>query len=149
MKSNDFEDMVCPIADVLGVLGDKWAALIVRDLMLGVSRYSDFREESNITHATLSARLKQLEQNGLVEKSLYQENPARYEYHLTAQGWDLAWVMAALAKVGVKWNLSGWQNVPLQFRRKSNGNPVRLVLLDSETGEEIGFDDITVEKVAT
>ncbi|MBH5329585.1 helix-turn-helix transcriptional regulator [Eikenella sp. S3360] len=146
MKSNDFDNIVCPIADVLGVMGDKWAGLILRDLMLGVSRYSDFSESSNITHATLSSRLKQLEQHGLIEKQQYQTSPARYEYHLTEQGKDLALVMVALAQVGSKWNLSGWEKVPLRFVRKSNGNPLRLALLDSTSGEWVGFDDVAVEK---
>ena len=67
MKSNDFDNIVCPVADVLGVIGDKWAGLILRDILLGASRFSELREASNITNATLTDRLKTLENNGLIE----------------------------------------------------------------------------------
>ena len=142
MKSNDFDNIVCPVADVLGVIGDKWAGLILRDILLGASRFSQLRDSSNITNATLTDRLKTLENNGLIEKHLYQTRPDRYEYRLTERGRDIAWVMLAMAKIGTKWNLSGWQNVPLRFVNKATGNAVRLVLQDKGTGEEVAMADV-------
>lgn len=142
MRSNDFGHIVCPVADVLGVLGDKWTGLLLRDLMLGVHRYSDLQKSSNITHATLSDRLKNLESNGLVQKQLYQTRPERYEYRLTERGIDMAWLVLALARIGTQWNLSGWEKVPLRFVNKDSGNPVRLALLDEITGEEIGLGQV-------
>ncbi len=142
MKSNDFEHIICPVADVLGVLGDKWTGLILRDLMLGMTRYSDLQNASNITHATLSDRLKKLENNGLVQKQLYQTRPERYEYLLTEQGREMAWLLIAMAKIGTKWNLSGWENVPLRFVNKATGNSVRLTLLDETTNKELDLADV-------
>ncbi|WP_207761641.1 winged helix-turn-helix transcriptional regulator [Caviibacterium pharyngocola] len=138
----------CPVADVLGVLGDKWTGLLLRDLLLGINRYSDLQKSSNITNATLTSRLKELENNGLVEKQLYQTRPDRYEYQLTEQGKDMAWLVLAMAKIGTKWNLSGWENVPLHFVNKATGNPIRLTLLDEDTGEEIGLDEISAVRKA-
>ncbi|MDG2916818.1 helix-turn-helix domain-containing protein [Bisgaard Taxon 10/6] len=127
---------------MLGVLGDKWTGLILRDLMLGMTRYSDLQNASNITHATLSDRLKKLENNGLVQKQLYQTRPERYEYLLTEQGREMAWLLIAMAKIGTKWNLSGWENVPLRFVNKATGNSVRLTLLDETTNKELDLADV-------
>lgn len=142
MKTNDFDNIICPVADVLSVLGDKWVGLLLRDLMLGVARYSDLQKSSNITHATLTDRLKKLESNGLVQKQLYQTAPNRYEYHLTEQGKEMAWLLIAMAKIGTKWNLSGWETVPLRFINKATGNPVRLTLLDEVTQQELNLEDV-------
>ncbi|AWI51163.1 helix-turn-helix domain-containing protein [Escherichia coli] len=147
MKSNDFDNIACPIADVLGVLNDKWTGLLLRDLLLGVKRYSDLQKNSNITHATLSSRLKSLESNGLVQKQLYQTNPDRYEYHLTEQGKDMLWLVAALAQIGTKWHLSDWIDTPLQFVNTATGHFVRLALIDEQTGEEVDVSKVAlVEK---
>jgi len=142
MKSNDVSNIPCPVADILDVLGDKWTGLLLRDLMLGINRYSVLQKSSNITNATLTDRLKNLEQNGLVRKQLYQTRPNRYEYCLTEQGIDMAWLMLAMAKIGTKWNLSGWEKVPLSFINKETGTPVRLALLDEDTGDEINLENV-------
>ena len=66
MRSNSFDGMVCSIAGVLDAVGDRWAMLILRDLSLGLARYEDLRKSTGVTHATLSDRLKQLEENELI-----------------------------------------------------------------------------------
>ena len=70
--------MVCPIAGALSVIGDLWAFLILRDLLVGIRRYDDFRRSSGITNATLSSRLKHLEAVGLIERHQYQSGPDRF-----------------------------------------------------------------------
>jgi DNA-binding HxlR family transcriptional regulator len=86
MKSKSFEGMVCSIAGVLEAVGDRWAVLILRDLSLGLSRYEDLRRSTDVTNATLSDRLRHLEDNGLIERRQYRSNPERYEYVLTQNG---------------------------------------------------------------
>ena len=68
MKSKSFEGMACSIAGVLEAIGDRWAVLILRDLSLGLSRYEDLRRSTDVTNATLSDRLKHLEEHELVER---------------------------------------------------------------------------------
>lgn len=80
----------CPLACALEILGDKWTLVVVRDLLLGKTRYNAFLESSEgITTNILADRLKQLERYGLIEKRPYQEKPRRYEYRLTRTGKDL------------------------------------------------------------
>src|SRR6185295_12403935 len=114
MKSKSFDGMVCSIAGVLEAVGDRWAVLILRDLSLGLSRYEDLRRSTDVTNATLSDRLRHLEENELIERRQYQSNPARYEYGLTPKGRDIILVIQALAQVGDKWAVAG-AGPPLKF----------------------------------
>ena len=88
----------CPVARTLDIIGERWSVLILRDLFLqGPRRFQDFeRSLSGISPNTLSARLKRLEDGGIIERRLYAEHPPRAEYVLTAKGRELGPVMKAL-----------------------------------------------------
>ncbi|WP_027582676.1 helix-turn-helix domain-containing protein [Bradyrhizobium sp. Ai1a-2] len=142
MRSKSFEGMVCSIAGVLEAVGDRWAMLILRDLGLGLRRYDDLRKSTGVTHATLSDRLKHLEQNELIERRLYQTGPDRYEYVLTPKGVDVILVIQALAQVGDKWQIAGEQGPPLKFVDQSTGRAVKLALVDEKSGEVVRPRDV-------
>ena len=77
----------CPIATTLDLVGDRWTLVILRDLINGKMRYSDFMTSpERITTNILADRLGRMEVSGLVERRLYQTRPRRYEYLLTAKG---------------------------------------------------------------
>lgn len=82
---------VCPIANALELVGDKWTLLVVRDLLfLGKHRYGELAQSAEgIPSNILADRLKRLEEVGLVTRKAYQQNPVRYEYRLTPMGADL------------------------------------------------------------
>lgn len=91
----------CPIATTLDLVGDRWSLVILRDLINGKAKYSDFLSSpERITTSVLAVRLTQMEQHGLVEKSLYQSRPKRYEYKLTAKGRSLQSVLQAMCRWG-------------------------------------------------
>lgn len=93
----------CPLACTLDLLGDKWTLLVVRDLLLGRRRYGDFlASPEGIPTNILAERLKRLEQAGLVEKTVYQDNPIRHEYAPTTMCRDLKPVLFAAAEWGNK-----------------------------------------------
>jgi DNA-binding HxlR family transcriptional regulator len=142
MKSKSFEGMACSIAGVLEAIGDRWAVLILRDLSLGLSRYEDLRRSTGVTNATLSDRLKHLEDNELVERRRYQTNPERYEYVLTPKGRDTILVLQALLQVGDKWAVSGDAGPPLKFVDQKTGHPVKLAMVDNETGQRVRTQDL-------
>jgi DNA-binding HxlR family transcriptional regulator len=129
----------------MGALSDRWGMLIVRDLFLGLARYDDLRRSTGITNATLSDRLKALEQNGLIERRQYQSRPDRYEYVLTARGVDVALVLLAMMQVGDKWNLAGLNGPPLRFVDARSGRQVKLALVDAETGDLVDPQHMRVE----
>jgi DNA-binding HxlR family transcriptional regulator len=142
MKSKSFDGMACSIAGVLDAIGDRWAVLILRDLSLGLSRYEDLRRSTGVTNATLSDRLKHLEDSELIERRRYQSNPERYEYVLTARGRDTILVMQALLQVGDKWAVSGTAGPPLKFVDRKTGHTVKLAMVDNETGQRVRKQDL-------
>lgn len=142
MKSKSFDGMACSIAGVLEAIGDRWAVLILRDLSLGLSRYEDLRRSTGVTNATLSDRLKHLEDHELIERRRYQTNPERYEYVLTSRGRDTILVLQALLQVGDKWAVSGDAGPPLRFVDRKTGHLVRLARVDNETGQRVRLQDV-------
>ena len=82
---------MCPISSTLDILGDKWALLIIRDLMFkGKKTYGEFlRSEEKIATNILADRLLILEKNGIVEKRAFPGNKVKNLYRLTPKGIDL------------------------------------------------------------
>ncbi|MGU3782178.1 winged helix-turn-helix transcriptional regulator [Burkholderia metallica] len=146
MRSKGFDGMVCSIAGAMAVIGDRWGLLILRDLVLGLSRYDEFRQSSGITNATLSDRLKHLEANGLVERRRYQVNPDRYEYLLTRKGWQIAPVLPVLAEIGDSLGVSGASAPPMKFVNRKTGAEVRWSFVDQETGEPVSAPDVVIKE---
>src|SRR5258708_5869973 len=142
MKAKSFDGMACSIAGVLEAIGDRWAVLILRDLSLGLKRYEDLRHSTGVTNATLSDRLKHLEDHELVERCRYQTSPERYEYILTSKGRDTILVMQALLQVGDKWAVSGNTGPPLKFVDRKTGRAVKLAMVDKETGQRVRTEDL-------
>jgi DNA-binding HxlR family transcriptional regulator len=95
-------DMRCPIARTLDIVGERWTILILRDLMVdGPRKFQDFaRSLGGISPNTLSARLKRLEDAGIVERRFYEQHPPRAEYALTEKGNELRPVLRALFEWG-------------------------------------------------
>ncbi len=78
--------------------------LVIRDLFLGASRYSDFaRSPEGIPTNILATRLQTMETQGLVTKSPYQDKPERFAYQLTDKGKALLPVLRALKSWGMEW----------------------------------------------
>ena len=78
MRSKGFDGMVCSIAGVMSAIGARWGLVILRDLVLGLRRYEDFRYSSGVTNATLSDRLKHLEAGGReIRRKLWCLRPSR------------------------------------------------------------------------
>lgn len=142
MRSKSFDGMVCSIAGVLDALGDRWAFLIIRDISLGLSRYEDLRKSTDVTHATLSDRLKHLEEHELIERRLYQTGPERFEYVLTPKGKDIILVIQALAQIGDKWAVTGEDGPPLKFINRDSGRAVKVALVDEKSGEIVKLRDV-------
>jgi DNA-binding HxlR family transcriptional regulator len=85
------KNLYCPVARTLDVIGDRWTLLLLRDLFLdGPRKFQDCqRSLTGISPNTLSARLKTLEANGIIERRFYDEHPPRAEYLLTGKGREL------------------------------------------------------------
>ena len=91
---------VCSVASALDVIGEKWSLLVVRELILGVHRFNEIATNTGAPRDILTARLRRLEDLGVVERQSYSERPPRYEYFLTKAGRDLRPVVMALKHWG-------------------------------------------------
>ncbi|KAA1014597.1 helix-turn-helix transcriptional regulator [Paraburkholderia panacisoli] len=86
MKRKSYSAMQCPVARTLERVGDWWSLLILRDSMMGVTRFDEFRESLGISPTILSRRLKQLVSSGILERKVSADSPVRVEYLLTELG---------------------------------------------------------------
>jgi DNA-binding HxlR family transcriptional regulator len=105
----------CPIASSLDVIGDKWTMVILRDLLTGKSRYSEFlASPERITTNILADRLERMEVSGLILRQPYQVRPVRYEYRLTEKGRGLHPTLRALCRWANEF-LPGTWTPPAEF----------------------------------
>jgi DNA-binding HxlR family transcriptional regulator len=97
-----FDLPFCPIERTLEVLDSKWTALLLRDLLLGTRRFGELRRSlAGISPKTLTDRLRALEEQGIVQRTIYPEVPPRVEYALTDYGQTLRPVLEAMAVWGL------------------------------------------------
>lgn len=93
----------CPVAKATELIGERWTILILRELVLGTHRFSDFqRALSRISPSLLTKRLKDLEKAGIVIKKA-QQGRRGYEYFLTPAGRQLSPIIEHLATWGMRW----------------------------------------------
>ena len=90
----------CPIAAALDVVGERWALLVVREIALGANRFSAIVRGTGAPRDRIAARLRTLEDAGVVVRVPYQSAPPRDEYRLTASGYALVPVLDALLTWG-------------------------------------------------
>ena len=92
------------IAAAMEIVGNKWTALILRDLVSGPKRFGELEKSvGNINPRTLSQRLDDLEKHGIITRRSYAEVPPRCEYKLTKKGEDLLPVLKQMATWGNKY----------------------------------------------
>ena len=87
----------CPVETTLTLISSKWKVLIVRDLLAGTKRFGELRRSvGNVSQKVLTAQLREMEEDGLVDRKVYPEVPPRVEYSLTELGRSLEPVLSAL-----------------------------------------------------
>ncbi len=90
----------CPIAAALGLVGERWALLVIREIALGATRFGDIVAGTGAPRDRIAARLRALESAGIVARTPYHDGPVRYEYRLTESGDALMPVLDALLDWG-------------------------------------------------
>lgn len=116
------EDRECPLSTTVEHVGEWWTLLILHDAFDGYTRFDQFQENLGISSSMLTARLKSLVADGLLERRPYRTNPVRHEYVLTELGRSLRPVIVALA---------AWGNARLAPQDRS------MILVDADSGEEV------------
>lgn len=91
----------CPVAKTAELIDGKWTTRIIRDLLTGKKRYSELQHSlTGISPKVLAARLRFLEEEGLITKAVYPVVPPHTEYQLTRRGMKLRAVIGAMARFG-------------------------------------------------
>ena len=94
----------CPVETTLTLISDKWKVLILRDLLPGPKRFGELkRSVGNVSQKVLTAQLRQMEDSGLLQRTVYPEVPPRVEYALTALGHSLKPLLDAMENWGAQY----------------------------------------------
>jgi DNA-binding HxlR family transcriptional regulator len=103
MTRTSLAGVACSIARATDLFADAWTALIMRDVLLGVTRFDDIAEDLGISRKVLAARLARLVAEGVLTRERYQDRPPREDYRATEKGADLYPVLLALMEWGDRW----------------------------------------------
>lgn len=91
----------CSVETTLLLIGGKWKVLILRDLINGTKRFGELKKSINsISQKVLTQQLREMEEDGLVERTVYAEVPPRVEYSLTEDGMSLKPVLNSMLTWG-------------------------------------------------
>jgi DNA-binding HxlR family transcriptional regulator len=95
---------LCPVACTLDIIGDRWTLLIIRDLLMGGTRFRDFAASpEGIPTNILSDRLERLLRHEVVEQIPAEDSAKRFAYRLTEKGIALRIVLKAMRDWGLAW----------------------------------------------
>jgi DNA-binding HxlR family transcriptional regulator len=95
----------CPIDNTFKIIGKKFTVHIIRNMIrLGQTRFNEFLESiEGINPKTLSARLREMEKNGIIERRIYPGTPVRIEYSITKKGLALKPILEAMAAYSMQY----------------------------------------------
>ena len=91
----------CPVAPTITLIGNKWRLLIIRDLLASTRRFGELRKNlEGISQRVLTQNLRELENDGLIKRKVYAEDPPRVEYSLNELGRSLLPIISTMADWG-------------------------------------------------
>ncbi len=136
-------DDPCSIARTLGVLGERWTLLILREAIDGTTRFAEFRDALGIASDVLTERLTTLVAYGVMTREPYRDpgHRVRHAYKLTPAGRDLHVALGALQLWGDR-HLPRDDGPTIERRARATGRPVHVGFID-DRGREIDPDAVT------
>lgn len=139
----------CAAARALDLLGERWAMMIVRDLLFGPKRYSDLQGGlPNASPTVLSQRLRDLEEGGVIRRRKLGPPARAWVYELTEWGHDLEPILVHLGRWGrhspIKETSTPLGTDSLMLAVKSHLEPARLGDLDATFLVDVGGDVFTL-----
>ncbi|GAA3563515.1 helix-turn-helix domain-containing protein [Nonomuraea rosea] len=135
----------CSIANALGVVGERWSLLAMREILLGVRRFDQIARNTGASRDVLTVRLRKLEEVGLLRRELYEEHPPRYEYVLTEAGQALHTVLLTLMAWGDRYVTEG---PPPTVWRHRCGEIMEPVTVCASCREPARAEDMTLVSAA-
>lgn len=138
MKRSTLSDRYCSIARSSAELTDAWSFVILREVFLGNSRFDGLQAQTGMSPRSLTLRLGDLVEVGVLKRVEYHQSPARYEYRPTSKGRELWPVLVALKQWGDKWS-GPWENdePPLVLHHKDRDHRLELGFVCKACGEMV------------
>jgi DNA-binding HxlR family transcriptional regulator len=102
-----FKEIDCPAEKTILLIGNKWSLLIIRELILADRplRYNELAKNlKKISSRTLSKKLKNMANYGIIKKTIFDDSPIKVEYSLTEKGRELYKVTQPMADWSKKWH---------------------------------------------
>jgi DNA-binding HxlR family transcriptional regulator len=117
---------VCSVTDALSIVGDRYALLVAREIRYGHTRFQDIAASTGAPRDVLTARLRKLEQAGVIERRQYSQRPPRHEYLLTDAGQALRPILLALKEWGDRYINPGAEPVIFQHACGAEFHPLTV-----------------------
>jgi DNA-binding HxlR family transcriptional regulator len=130
------------VTRAIGVLGDRWSILIIRDAFQGVRRFQEFLQRTGTSRATLANRLRSLVNHGIFRRVKYQDAPARWEYRLTDKGRDLYALSLAAWRWERRWVPRG-AGIPARLHHLDCGHPMLPETSCGHCSEPLGIRSVS------
>ena len=141
MLPRDYAGQNCSVARTLEVVGERWTLLVLRDAMMGVTRFEVFLRRIGLAPNILTKRLRALTEAGILDRRIYQERPERHEYVLTQDGKQLFPVVMGLMRWGDA-HLSP-TGAPAVVRHADCDGEIDGRAVCTRCGEAVDVDDVT------
>ena len=132
MDRKSFARLECPMARAVDALADPWSLLLIRTALLGARRFQDFVDMIDVPPTTLTRKLQQLIDHGLVDKRTLPTSPSREVYELTSKGRDVLPVLLAMSTWSAKWQSP--KGPPLECFDPDTDALIEAVVVDKRTG---------------
>lgn len=145
-KRNYASHEPCPVARTVGVVGDRWSLLIVRDAFDGLRRFSEFQRSLGVARNILTDRLRRLVDAGILATQPGSNGGAHQEYVLTEQGKSLFPVVVALRQWGER-HLFEQGEPHSELLEKDTGKPLHFMEPHAEDGRLLSPDETEVRKL--
>src|SRR5471030_347277 len=143
MKRTRMDDSVCPATRSLDLIGDWWTLLIVRDAMIGITRFSEFQRSLGAAKNILSTRLKSMVAEGILRVEPAADGSAYQDYVLTEKGIALQPILVALGQWGSEYLFEEGE-VCTRLVDVKNRQPLRKIELIAQDGRVLAIQDITL-----
>ncbi|MCI2424188.1 helix-turn-helix transcriptional regulator [Saccharopolyspora sp. K220] len=136
----------CSIANALGVIGERWSLLVLREVMLGVRRFDQIAHNTGASRDILTTRLRKLVEAGVLEKQQYEQRPPRYEYLPTEAGRALQPILLGLMEWGDRYVTTG---PPPTVWEHNCGAELHPEIVCAHCGEPLGQGETRIVRLGT
>lgn len=139
----DLNEVNCSIAAALGEVGERWSLLILREAIMGSTRFDEFQANLGVARNILSDRLASLVRHGVLRRDPSPGNARIHHYRLTAKGRDLLPVLVALMQWGDRW-LHAEIGAPVLLSDRVTHRGISQIAVATAEGVPLAAGDILI-----